>query len=110
MPQLSSEAERAAFFLAQGCKHVLLKGGHGSGTQVVNRWFTAQGEQSWQWPRLPGEFHGSGCTLASALAGQLALGRPMREAMQRAQAYCQAALEAAYPITAGQWMPQRAVG
>jgi hydroxymethylpyrimidine/phosphomethylpyrimidine kinase len=108
-PQLSSEAERVAFFLAQGCKNVLLKGGHGAGAQVVNRWFSAQGEQSWQWPRLPGEFHGSGCTLASALAGQLALGRPMNEAMQRAQEYCQAALEAAYPIAAGQWMPQRGV-
>ncbi len=106
-PQFSIDAERAAFFLAQGCKNVLLKGGHGSGKQVVNRQFSAQGEQSWQWPRLPGEFHGSGCTLASALAAQLALGRPMNEAMQRAQAYCQAALEAAYPIAAGQWMPQR---
>lgn len=106
-PQFSDEAEQAAFFLAQGCKNVLLKGGHGVGEQVLNRCFDAQGEQSWQWPRLKGEFHGSGCTLASALAGQLALGRPMFEAMQHAQEYCQAALAAAYPIATGQWMPQR---
>ncbi len=106
-PQLDTDAKRAAFFLAQGCQHVLLKGGHGTDEQVLNRSYSAQGETSWQWPRLPGQFHGSGCTLASALAGQLALGLPMHEAMQRAQAYCQAALAAAYPIAAGQWMPQR---
>ncbi|MDP9108511.1 MAG: hydroxymethylpyrimidine/phosphomethylpyrimidine kinase, partial [Pseudomonadota bacterium] len=50
--------------LEYGCAHVLLKGGHGVDAEVVNRWATAGAARSWRWPRLPGAFHGSGCTLA----------------------------------------------
>jgi len=93
---------------AQGCGHVLVTGGHGDGDSVINRWVDAGGgEREWRWPRLPGEFHGSGCTLASAIAARLAQGVPMQDALDGAQAYCHAALAGAYAIAPGQLMPQR---
>jgi hydroxymethylpyrimidine/phosphomethylpyrimidine kinase len=93
---------------APGCQHVLVTGGHGDGDSVINRWFDAGGgEREWCWPRLPGEFHGSGCTLASAIAAHLAQGVPMQDALDGAQAYCHAALAGAYAIAPGQLMPQR---
>ncbi|MGK5064285.1 hydroxymethylpyrimidine/phosphomethylpyrimidine kinase [Janthinobacterium sp. LB3P112] len=93
---------------AQGCQHVLVTGGHGEGEVIVNRWFDAGGgERAWRWPRLPGEFHGSGCTLASAIVARLAQGMPMQEAFDGAQRYCHAALAGAYAIAPGQLMPQR---
>ena len=93
---------------ARGCENVLVTGGHGDGEVLVNRWFDAEGrEREWRWPRLPGEFHGSGCTLASAIAARLAQGVPMQEALDGAQRYCHAALAGAYAIAPGQLMPQR---
>lgn len=93
---------------AQGCGHVLVTGGHGEGETIINRWFDADGgEREWRWPRLPGEFHGSGCTLASAIAARLAQGVPMQAALDGAQSYCHAALAGAYAIAPGQLMPQR---
>lgn len=93
---------------ARGCRNVLVTGGHGEGDVVINRW-TADGAavREWRWPRLPGGFHGSGCTLASAIAARLAQGEPMHDALDGAQAYCHAALAGAYAIAPGQLMPQR---
>ena len=93
---------------AQGCQNVLVTGGHGAGAMVVNRWLDADGGQrEWRWPRLPGAFHGSGCTLASAIAARLALGVALPAALVGAQAYCHAALARAYAVAPGQLMPQR---
>jgi hydroxymethylpyrimidine/phosphomethylpyrimidine kinase len=103
--RLESQVEH----LLQWCSNVLVKGGHGQGREVLNHWF-ANGEQgSWNWPRLPGEFHGTGCTLASAIAALLALGKSMREAIASGQAYCHQALLASYAIADGQRIPNRSV-
>lgn len=101
-------SDQAAFLRAQGCQHVLVTGGHGEGEVVVNRWFGGDGMQrSWAWPRLPGEFHGSGCTLAAAIAARLAQDQAIDDALDGAQAYCHAALDGAYAVAPGQLMPQR---
>lgn len=89
------------------CPHLLVTGGHASGAQVVNRWRSAHGERTWSWARLPGTFHGSGCTLAAAIAGRLARGDTMADALERAQRWCQAALAASYSIAPGQSIPMR---
>ena len=104
-------AEQAARLQARGCKHVLLKGGHGPEREdVVNRWFGPDAAfERWQWPRLPGEFHGSGCTLAAALAARLAHGDSMRDAIAAAQTYCQRTLATAYSIADGQLIPNRVI-
>jgi hydroxymethylpyrimidine/phosphomethylpyrimidine kinase len=89
------------------CPHVLVTGGHGDGNEVVNRWHSRDGVREWRWPRLPGEFHGSGCTLASSLAARLALGDSMAQALERAQRCCNQALADAYAIAGGQRIPRR---
>jgi hydroxymethylpyrimidine/phosphomethylpyrimidine kinase len=106
-------AAQATELMRRGCQHVLLKGGHGPQQEdVVNRWYAAQPEPvvesaSWTWPRLPDEFHGSGCTLAAALAACLARGLAMRDAIDLAQRYTQRALSTSYAIAAGQRIPNR---
>jgi hydroxymethylpyrimidine/phosphomethylpyrimidine kinase len=102
---------QAQALMSSGAKHVLIKGGHGAEDHdVVNRWITEGEGHAWTWQRLPGAFHGSGCTLASAVAGLLAQGRPMREALTRAQQYAHKALETSYHIAPGQRIPNRHVG
>lgn len=91
------------------CPNVLIKGGHDSGPDVVNRWFTNGNQCTWTWPRLEGGFHGTGCTLASAIAALLAHGKPMVESIEEAQAYCHQALQSAYAIADGQRIPNRCV-
>ncbi|GAC1417236.1 MAG: hydroxymethylpyrimidine/phosphomethylpyrimidine kinase [Burkholderiaceae bacterium] len=101
-------AEQAIELFGRGVQHVLIKGGHGHGKAVVNRLLSANGERfTWEWPRLPGAFHGSGCTLASAIAGYLAQRVPMRHACDRGQQFCQAALDQAFSIAPGQLIPGR---
>ena len=88
---------------------VLVTGGHAEGAMVVNRWFGAQGEKQWRWPRLPGQFHGSGCTLAAAIAARLACGDGMERALGTAQQYCHDALAGAFSIASGQRIPLRSI-
>lgn len=97
----------AAALGQHGCPHVLTTGGHGDGAEVLNRWSGPDGERVWRWERLEGEFHGSGCTLAAAIAGRLALGETLAVALDRAQAYTHQALAGAFVIGDGQRIPRR---
>ena len=81
---------------ALGAGSVLLKGGHGGGREVVDRFFDARGVMELRHPRLKLEAHGTGCTLASAVAAGLAGGRSPRSAVRRAVAYVQHALARGY--------------
>ena len=89
--------------------HVLIKGGHGEGDEIINTWFSASHEQTWCWLRLSGSFHGSGCTLASAIAACLATGLDMQQALSTAQYWVQGSLAKAYSIADGQRIPARSV-
>jgi hydroxymethylpyrimidine/phosphomethylpyrimidine kinase len=99
--------EQQADLLMQDTPHVLIKGGHAQDARVINRWFSQEQQRSWSWTRLEGEFHGSGCTLASAIAAGLAQGWSMETSLEQAQTYTQQALESAFAIAAGQLIPQR---
>ena len=99
--------EMQAAMLLEHCSNVLIKGGHGSGADVANRWFSGEQKCTWTWPRLEGGFHGTGCTLASAIAALLACGKPMVNALEDAQAYCHQTLLSAYAIADGQRIPNR---
>jgi len=91
-----------------GCKHVLVTGTHESGSRVTNTLYDLSGVvREDRWPRLPGEYHGSGCTLASALAAMLAKGLDVPEAAQAAQAYTWKTLEAGFLPGRGQRLPDR---
>jgi hydroxymethylpyrimidine/phosphomethylpyrimidine kinase len=89
------------------CPHVLVTGGHGDGDTVTNTWRSSAGVRTWSWPRLPGAFHGSGCTLAAAIAARLAWGEDMGAALEAAQRYCHATLAQSYAIGDGQRIPNR---
>jgi hydroxymethylpyrimidine/phosphomethylpyrimidine kinase len=91
-----------------GCKYVLVTGTHEATPQVVNFLYDARGlirEDSWQ--RLPGGYHGSGCTLASAIAAFIARGRSVVDAALEAQDYTWHALAAGFRAGRGQLLPQR---
>lgn len=99
--------ERAALG-AQACRQMLVTGGHAAGDTVVNRWLVDGVEaRAWHWPRLPHGYHGSGCTLAAALAARLALGDGMEAALDAAQAYTHHTLAQSYALAPGQRIPRR---
>ena len=91
------DGERAAAILHDfGATAVLLKGGHGRGREVADRWFDGRGSFEIRHPRLPFDAHGTGCTLSTALAAELAKGRGPRTAARRAVAFVQRALANVY--------------
>jgi hydroxymethylpyrimidine/phosphomethylpyrimidine kinase len=101
-------AECARTLTALGCKYVLITGTHEPGAQVVNTLYGASGKlREDRWPRLAGEYHGSGCTLASAIAAFLAKGLAVEDAVREAQAYTWKTLEAGFRPGRGQQLPDR---
>ncbi|MFC0251372.1 bifunctional hydroxymethylpyrimidine kinase/phosphomethylpyrimidine kinase [Massilia consociata] len=90
------------------CAHVLVTGGHGEEDIITNRWLRDGVEaRAWRLPRLPHTYHGSGCTLAAAIAARLALGDAVEAALDQAQAYCHQTLAHAFRIAPGQRIPRR---
>jgi hydroxymethylpyrimidine/phosphomethylpyrimidine kinase len=88
-PMACDEASRlrqAQRLLALGPDAVLLKGGHDSGTSVVDLLVTSAGAVRISTPRLPGALRGTGCMLSSAIAAGLAAGADLETASRTAQA------------------------
>jgi len=101
-------AECAQALLDSGCEYVLVTGTHDSTVDVVNTLYHRAGVvRSDNWPRLPGSYHGSGCTLASALAANLARGLEIGDAVYEAQDYTWHALSRAFRPGMGQHLPDR---
>jgi hydroxymethylpyrimidine/phosphomethylpyrimidine kinase len=104
-PELAACAAR---LIAQGCEYVLVTGTHEPTPKVVNTLYGKDGVvRTDSWPRLPGSYHGSGCTLASAIAAMLANGLDLDEAVREAQEYTWQTLAKAYRPGMGQWLPDR---
>jgi len=94
--------------LDDGCEFVLITGAHEPGERVDNRLYGEQGRiETFSWQRLPESYHGSGCTLASAIAGLLAQGLEPFTAIHEAQQYAWETLHHAYHLGGGQWHPNR---
>lgn len=92
-----------------GCESVLITGTHEDKEHVDNLWF-AQNKyvETFSWQRLPHEYHGSGCTLASALAALIAQGLDGFTAANEAQEYSWNTLKHAFSISeSGQLIPSR---
>ncbi|MES2771352.1 MAG: hydroxymethylpyrimidine/phosphomethylpyrimidine kinase [Pseudomonadota bacterium] len=103
-------ADCAQHLIADGCQQVLITGAHEdqASPEVRNHLYDQHGlVRCDRWPRLTGSYHGSGCTLASALAAYLAWGYALPEAAAQAQAYTWQTLANAYQPGQGQWIPQR---
>ena len=100
--------ECARRILALGCEYVLITGTHENTSQVVNTLYSQDGLlRSDSWQRLPGTYHGSGCTLASAIAATIANGLSISEAVRDAQEYTWQTLSSAYRPGMGQHIPDR---
>lgn len=104
-PELEVCAER---LIALGCEYVLITGTHVQTPDVVNTLYAENGVvRTDHWKRLPGSYHGSGCTLASAIAATLANGLEVPEAVREAQEYTWQALANGFRPGMGQFLPDR---
>lgn len=113
--QLTGQEELAdcAHILAgYGCLYSLITGTHATQTEsqqpVINTLFKGSEIVSeYAWPRLPGSFHGSGCTLASNIAAHLAAGKTVVDAVAQAQQYTWNSLKNATTQGSDQKIPDR---
>ncbi|MGH8715425.1 MAG: bifunctional hydroxymethylpyrimidine kinase/phosphomethylpyrimidine kinase [Burkholderiales bacterium] len=104
-PSLSDCAQR---LLDMGCEYVLITGTHENTPQVINTLYTQDGIlRNDSWERLPGSYHGSGCTLAAAVTATIANGLSISEAVRDAQEYTWHALKSAFRPGMGQYIPDR---
>jgi hydroxymethylpyrimidine/phosphomethylpyrimidine kinase len=102
---LAGAAEK---LLGLGCEYVLITGTHENTPQVVNTLYGPQGVvRSDSWERLPETYHGSGCTLAAAIAATLANGVELPDAVHEAQEYTWQTLNAGFRPGMGQYIPDR---
>jgi hydroxymethylpyrimidine/phosphomethylpyrimidine kinase len=110
----SDEAENASLdesaqrLLDIGCEYVLITGTHERSQEVVNTLYGESGLiKAYNWERLPGSYHGSGCTLTSAIAACIAHGLSMEEAILEAQEFTWQTLKAGFRPGMGQYIPDR---
>jgi hydroxymethylpyrimidine/phosphomethylpyrimidine kinase len=105
---LTSLDESAARLLAMGSEYVLITGTHERTTEVTN---TLYGEdkliKAYKWERLAGSYHGSGCTLTSAIAACMAHGLSIEDAVLEAQEYTWQTLKNGFRPGMGQYIPDR---
>jgi hydroxymethylpyrimidine/phosphomethylpyrimidine kinase len=98
--QMGKQAER---LLALGAKVVLLKGGHGGGTESVDLLVDEKSVTRLAAPRLSTRnTHGTGCTLSAAIAAGLAKGHELAIAVRDAKDFVTAAIAAADQLVVGQ--------
>lgn len=94
--------------LDKGCEYVLITGTHETSPAVGNQLFhDGRLLETFTWDRLPDSYHGSGCTLASAVAALVAQGLAPFQAVMEAQEYTWNSLQAAYRPGQGQHNPNR---
>lgn len=94
--------------IKMGAQYVLITGTHENTPQVINTLYGPEGViRHDQWERLPGSYHGSGCTLASAIAGCIASGAGIEDAVRDAQDYTWQTLKNGFRAGMGQFIPDR---
>ena len=101
-------AQCAERLIGMGAANVLITGTHETTPDVVNTLYAKHGVvRTDTWTRLSGSYHGSGCTLASAIAAMLANGLDLPDAVREAQEYTWHTLQKAYRPGMGQYLPDR---
>lgn len=96
------DMERAAVEIHKmGAKYVLVKGGHLEG-EAVDILFDGKSIKTYNSPRIhTTNTHGTGCTLSSAIASNLAKGHSITEAIELAKNYITIAIQHSFPIGKG---------
>ena len=108
LAQDASLPDAARGLVDWGAEYVLVTGTHEPGNEVVNRLYDSGGlVREDRWPRLAGAYHGSGCTLATAVAAALANGLRVPEAVRDAQEFTWQALAGGFRAGEGQLIPDR---
>lgn len=96
IPDFDAMLHAAEVLLTLGVPAVLLKGGHGEGPVLRDVLATEEGIEVFESPRIDTPHtHGTGCTLASAIAAGLAQGMSLRDSVRRARAYVAEAIRSA---------------
>lgn len=108
----TDEVAQVVEVMSLGCAAVLVTGtdpleGEVADGNVVHTLHTPELNRQWQWPRLPANYHGSGCTLASALATRLAAGEGLAAACAQAQRFTWDTLDHGLALGRGQYLPDR---
>jgi len=107
-PDADNVDAAAQELLSAGCGYVLVTGTHANTPEVENRLYgNHRLLKSWMWERLPQEYHGSGCTLASACAATVAHEMDVIEAVAEAQDFTWHALASSNRFGMGQYLPDR---
>ncbi len=111
-PKANNLTDACNYISSLGCEYVLVTGTHdnnpSSKDNVFNRLYRdGQLIDEQTWPRLPGEFHGSGCTLAASIAALLANKKDIVDAVNAAQDYTWHSLKFAQALGKGQKYPDR---
>ncbi len=98
----------AQVLLGLGSQSVLITGADQATDRVINSLYRHNTEPvHFEWERLPGVYHGSGCTLAAAIAAQLAQNPDVLEAVKHAQQYCWQTLKHGLQLGKSQLHPDR---
>ena len=105
-PQADTEVQARAL-LALGCELVLVTGEHAGTGPIRNQLVGGSQIEFYEWERLPGAYHGSGCTLAASIAALLARGSDPWSAVHEAQDYTWQTLAHAEQPGHGQSLPNR---
>jgi hydroxymethylpyrimidine/phosphomethylpyrimidine kinase len=108
----ANDTERVVTLMERGCGAVLVTATdlplpESDQQKVVHTLHMPDTTRQWQWPRLAGQFHGSGCTLASSLAARLAVGERLLTACEQAQHFTWQSLSHGYHPEQGQALPDR---
>lgn len=99
---LDDAREAARRIQKMGPGAVVLKGGHLPGDEAIDVLFDGRAYHEFRAPRIDTRnTHGTGCTFASAIAANLALGHPLVEAVRRAKAYVTGAIQHGLPLGQG---------
>ncbi len=107
-PEADSLDACAHELMDDGCEYVLLTGTHEGTDQVINTFYGHQKKiETSCWERLPHNYHGSGCTLTSAIAGLVACGLSISDASSIAQEYAWQSLVNGYQSGMVQYHPNR---
>ncbi|OZG70040.1 hypothetical protein BTA51_27965 [Hahella sp. CCB-MM4] len=110
---LNNETEAVQHLFKLGVRHVLITGGHEPDQKHIrNRCYSNSTKppslgdhltyQEWQLSRVKGEFHGTGCTLASAIATLIGKGFPLHQAIETSQQWLTERVSSAYRVGHGQ--------
>ena len=95
-------ADQGRRLRAAGARAVLIKGGHGQGSESIDYLFTGDGVIAFPAPRISTRnTHGTGCSLSSAIAAGLAKGEPLEHAVRNAKTWITEAIAAADRLGVG---------